>query len=323
MKFKLVATVLAVSFLVLPMNVSAVIGGEDAATNGYVEYLEYDIDTGETTTYYTSIDNSTETWSLFTEREVSQMKTAISIQDNEISTSAIIGNLDYEETAPSSDPKNSAVVLLIMKWDEDGDGISDSTTRGTGFLVSHNVLVTNAHCVVHDKEYTLVEARVYYDVHGSSYNGCSYITLDKLLWSYGYTAEDKEVQARYDYCVATMNESLSRRFYFNCVNSESIEGLKVTLSGYPSSNGKEPTETGYVSFDYRQQSCDGYILHASEYHLYYDNDSTGGISGGPIYDDSGTAYGVHRGGYSSDANRAVRFHSQLYSTICDAVKRYS
>lgn len=317
MKFRLTAIALVLCLLILPMNVTAIVVGEDTAPAGYIEYLQYDIDTRETTTQYAPINNSTETWSLFTEREVSQMAAALYTEQNGIVTNNYIGETnDLETTNPNNVLTSSAVVLIIAYLDGNGDGVADVVSRGTGFLVSHNVLVTAAHCVVTGDGYTLIEARAYYDVHGSSYSGCNYVTLDRLMWSYGYTSTSPDVQMRYDYCIATLNGSIEREFYFNCANSTSIQNISVTVSGYPNLNAAN----GFNNYYYQCKS-EGSILSVSEYNITYDNDTIVGMSGGPVFR-LGTAYGINTM-ESTTHNLGVRIHSQVYTTICDAIERYS
>lgn len=317
MKFKLTAITIVLCLFILPMNVTAVVPGENAVPAGYIEYLQYDIDSRETTTQYATINNSAETWSLFTEREVAQMTATVNSANNEIVTNNYIGDTnDIEPSNPNNVLTSSAVLLIIAYWDNDEDGVADAISRGTGFLVSDNVLVTAAHCVVPDSGYTLLEARAYYDVHGSSYTGCNYVVLDRLMWSYGYTAELLEVKMRYDYCVATLDGSIEREFYFNCANSTSIQNMSVTISGYPNLNAAN----GFNNYFYQCKS-EGSILSVSEYNITYNNDTTVGMSGGPIYR-LGTAYGINTM-ESTTYNLGVRFHVQLYSTICDVIERYS
>lgn len=128
------------------MNVTAVVPGENVVPAGYIEYLQYDIDSRETTTQCAAINNSAETWSLFTEREVAQMTAIVNFANNEIVTNNYIG---YTNDIAPSNPNNvltsSAVLLIIAYWDNDEDGVADAISHGTGFLVSDNVLVTAVH----------------------------------------------------------------------------------------------------------------------------------------------------------------------------------
>ena len=59
----------------------------------------------------------------------------------------------------------SGVVFILAEIDSDHDGIVDDYERGTGFLVSPNVVVTCAHCVVATNKLNIVNVKIYPYTH--------------------------------------------------------------------------------------------------------------------------------------------------------------
>lgn len=278
-------------------------------------FIQYDTETKEYSYYYPSEYECSQTWDLFSDEKVEQMLSSLNsfnqASGNEyISPRTIIGDEDTRiYTSPSSSPYCSVVVLKSY-WDTDGDGIADDKpTTGTGFLVSGKILVTAAHCVV-SKTATggsLVELRIYPDVFTSNINNCSYVHPRSWTWSTNW--HNTSIGYKYDYCVVELWDDITRPFYFNCVQSSNLATPKfIYISGYPGDHL------------YYQMTSAGIINSSDYYNCWYDNDTVGGMSGSPIYN-NGTCFGIHTNGISplNPYNRGVLFTPYLYNLICSKI----
>ena len=312
--------ILAFTLIALSLHISAVIVSDDAVTTDEYAYCMYDYETKEFSTHYAPKTNATETWQFFTEREVAQMRIMSSNPESVLPSS-------FVETVPTTGTPASAMVNIRAHYDTDGDGVADvvDETGGTGFLVSENVVVTAAHCVVPSTDEgmirnygTLVELRIYYGQHGGTELNAPYVTASRQYWSYGYTAEDFDVRARYDYCVIDLAEPISRSYYFNCVPASNVAVRdRLYLFGY----------NGYSIV--RSSGTVSEIWDDLYYNIGYTNSSIAGMSGGAVCDyPSGNCVAVHSGIYgygnsSTTYSYGVLFHTQFFNLVCERIERTS
>ena len=226
MKYKISALLLliCVSFSTLSTTSSAIEisseAGETTVVSSY-NYLQCDYETRKTTEYHSPVFNQAiETWDLFDARQVYAMNEAASCLTNPgspLSPTTILGE-DNRFLSPPTAPPYSSVACLVASFDTDGDGVANTTSYGTGFLVSKNVLVTAAHCLIpKDTSSTaLIELKIYFDLHDNSLVGHSYEHPRRWTWSVNW--HDVANGWQYDYCVIELHNDISRPYYFNCVS---------------------------------------------------------------------------------------------------------
>lgn len=310
MKKKVLTFVVACALIltVTSINICALIP-ENENTNSEYSYLQCDYETREISTYRAPVENSvTETWNLMDASTVQSMKQLTETFFNENaqnSSRTILGDDDRYVSLPEVAPYCS-VAVLISRFDTDGDGVVDFTARGTGFLVSKNVLVTAAHCVVPKDMSTskLMELRIYFDVFSDSLSGYSYEHPKKWAWTQNW--HDSTTGWMYDYCVVELHNDISRPYYFNCVSSSNIATPQtVYATGYPGDK------------QYYQMTSRGQLTESAYNYCHFNNDIMPGMSGGPLYYGN-SCFGIIT--YSSDTfNQGNLITPYLYNLICSKI----
>lgn len=242
-----------------------------------------------------------------------------------VSADYAIGGLDPDSIIPPDDsrvkvnPNNypySAVLMLRLGRDTDGDGSINVWSRGTGFLEGNDVMVTAGHCFWSTTDGWVDECRIYSKQNNPTPN-TTYYYPGSWLCSTAY-ANSTSSDSNYDWCVVTLQNNLGgTNGWFGRKIGEDNPTYGVTISGYPYSEGK----AGY------QYKADGLISSSTTYKYSYTIDTEGGQSGSPIYDSSNDVIGVHTSTTTGTMNHGVRITSGLYDIILnkylEGVERWS
>lgn len=232
---------------------------------------------------------------------------------------SIISPLDFTLSPPFNygryQPRSSGTMLLLLGIDEDGDGTTDRFERGTGFMVSPNVMVTAGHCIIwSNANETVVEVRVYPFYHGSP-------RPDKIdedfiypsTWVYSTQYRPGNV---HDWCIVTLQESIPNAYFYPCSTYNSnIENAYASVTSYPQLNGNED--------DCYQRESIGRILASQDGILVHNCNTDKGSSGAPISTrDIAFPYvcvGIHVGD-AVISNIGVRITETLYNYICNRIE---
>lgn len=315
MKKKLLVLIVVMCFVVSTFSTNVFTAENISESNSeyFYDYIEYDYETQKTTRYSVPATNSiqvNETWDLFDSQAVDSMKQiakdTIGGANSNLSRT-IIGE-DQRFLSSPTDAPYSSVALLIATYDTDNNGTVDDSSCGTGFLVSKNVLVTAAHCVVPKEDIDttkLVELKIYFGVHqyGASLTGLSYEHPKKWTWTTNWHGSDGWM---YDYCVIELHNDITRPYYFNCISSSNAATPQsIYASGYPG------------DFQYYQMTSFGQLTETAYNWCHYDNDMVPGMSGGPLYT-STNCIGIIT--YQADTfNQGNLFTPSLYNLICSKI----
>jgi V8-like Glu-specific endopeptidase len=192
-------------------------------------------------------------------------------------------NLTFNyQVDPSLDPWKK-IVLLRMGFDYDHNGTEDDITYGSGFMVAGDVLLTAGHCIWHTQyDVPATTVRIYRNYASataltvaSGFEPSSWIVPSQFAKS---GINDPE----YDWAVIKLQNHLQTTGWFSYSNDTNISDKLIATGGYPSDpNIRHFQYGGYGTANTvsaRQLTHDAYCI--------------GGMSGGPIFDSNGVAWGI-------------------------------
>ncbi len=221
--------------------------------------------------------------------------------EDEASPNSIIGTDNRTLVNPNTYPY-SAVMYLYLGQDTTGNGVANSWSSGTGFMVGSKALVTAAHCYW-SSQYGWVEECRTYKNQNSSTLGSTYYYPASWQCSTNYT---NNLDYQYDWCVVTMQDSIGDQTgYFGYGKGGSMLNNAYTISGYPGDhNGFQYKASGTVSSE-------------TTYICQYNIDIMAGQSGAPIYDSDKIVWAINT--YESDTfNQGNRITTTCYDLITAA-----
>ena len=166
----------------------------------------------------------------------------------------------------------------VIDWTKSGTVklMTSTNYRGSGFVVGSHTIATAAHCV-YNSEY---ECTPLYDILLFDTNG------NVTLHATPVECHISSIYATHhelDYALITVEEDLSDYACFNLgtvSNSENAYHQSVSVTGFP---GKV-NETTVNDFDnHTMYTGSGVINRTDNKHLFYNADTSGGNSGGPVY----------------------------------------
>lgn len=303
MKKKTKISIVLLTALMLLQSIGTVFATETTETSAdivddsnTIQVLEKNTDTGEITTNdinYESLETTIDALSTNDFRYVSTQatKAALSSSTN-VSVKAIIGG-DNRTRA-----YNSAICYILANGQ-----------RGTGFLISPNVVVTAAHLVY---DYTSKTFRTSVTVtpgkNGSissaPYGSCSSMRI--IIPEYANDGATK-----HDYALLILNDNLgSQAGWLNMTFSDDLlDGKTVNTQSYsstdPSGNTSYYQWSGYGTVWGEKDLNNGNFLNNC--------DTTGGASGSPILLNNKVC-GIHFGG-SSAGNLGIKIDKRLYCIL--------
>ena len=151
---------------------------------------------------------------------------------------------------------------------------------GSGFVVSDHVIATAAHCVYGAK----ISEIILFDNNG---NITLRATPVEYHMPYTYVSSNQENE-RFDYALITVKEDLSDYAYFDLgvpLDSFASKHSAVSITGFPTTIGKPSEEkTVNTTTQHMMYTGNGTVKNIDHSDLmYYDCDTIGGNSGGPVY----------------------------------------
>lgn len=232
-----------------------------------------------------------------TESETFGVASIISELSDEVN-GGIIGTDDRSIVNNTRKFPYSAIVSLQIEFNNGA-----KKTRGTGFLVADNIVVTAAH-VIYNAEYggfaTYVVAKPGRNGELSMPYGLATATL------VGVSNQWKDSQDNnYDWGAIKLTHTIvgkPGKIAMSTVEDYSWD-IPAKISGYPKYYpGNEIT--------YKQVEASGTVMTVGDYLLGYQIDATHGQSGAPILNENNVAIGIHSFG-SGDYNFGARLNSNV------------
>ncbi|SEA18629.1 Trypsin-like peptidase domain-containing protein [Thiothrix caldifontis] len=217
---------------------------------------------------------------------------------------SILGFDSRFQVIPASYPER-AVTLITY----------NGNTHCSGWLVSKDTLVTAGHCVHGGGSTGRWGAPTAFKVYPgfsdgyAPYGSC---TPRELYSTYGWiTNADSNADIGIIKLDCTVGNSTG---YFSYAVTDTIDNTAVNINGYP----------GDKAGGGQQWGSKGIVLYATPTKIHYDNDTTGGMSGSPVWvQDSTTAwaFGIHTNGENTLApgsNSGTRISKDVFDLITAA-----
>ncbi|MBP5431935.1 serine protease [Ruminococcus sp.] len=200
----------------------------------------------------------------------------------------------------------------IPSWDKSGivkiistDGVYNY--YGTGFVIAPHIIATAAHCVFDydaiipdnlssQKGYVISNIRLF---NNNGVNTLNATPVEcHVPWSYISSAFDRLKVNAYDYALISVEEDLSDYMCFNlgvALDSAVTNETDITISGFPGTVNGNTVNNSYLDQMYLgtgslvewSDYISAYYYNLFQYNddrmFFYDVDTSGGNSGGPIY----------------------------------------
>lgn len=267
-----------------------------------------DVETGETTAKdFSSIISTYVTKAIKSNSTYDEVKPYI---PETASTYSIIGGSDGRGTVSSTTFPYGPVGYLNMNF---SDGYSN---RGTAFLVAPNVALTAGHMVYDEEHGTAINGNFTPGKNSSKDNAPFGVATVRYINSPTKWAQNHD--PNYDWAIILLNENIGNncgwvgyRWYHDysaCVN------MQVEITGYP-----KYINNGSI-IQYNQFAMKGPITSATDNKLWYTIDTSGGNSGGPIWQaDDCYVIGIHTSG-GTTSNSGTRMNEFMYTIVVNTIK---
>ena len=285
----------SVIFSVLSVNVK----GSDAEKQNDVDlsemYRKYDLETGETTLVSKFAEPTYVRGERVTYTEAYSPEICKETDDR-----SVIGFDDRNKVTNTTSSPYYGVGRIEATY---ADGTSSC---GTGFMVSPNVMLTAAHVCFSYTNITspLTSMTVYLGQNGNTTPTTAYASSWYVCANYTYFGDD----TKDDYAIVVLSSNVGNTTGWFGLGYNSNDSFfynnGFTLVGYPGDKG----------FGEMWKAA-GVVTNCSTYVLDHLIDSNNGQSGGPIYmASSNTAYGIHSSGGGS-VNYARRMTSEVFDWL--------
>ena len=236
-----------------------------------------------------------------TDAELAAIKTTTPTAAARIIRESIIGFDSRFHVNPYAYPQR-AVALITY----------NGSTHCTGWLVSADTLVTAGHCVHgggSKGRWGTPSAFRIYAGFSDGYAPYGYCQPREIYSSLGWiTAADGDA----DVGVIKLNCAIgSATGYFSYFVAAQTDNTAITINGYPGDKADGSQQWGST----------GIILRSTPAKIYYDNDTTGGMSGAPVWlqhDDTAWSLGIHTNGeslFSPGTNAGTRISQDVFDLI--------
>lgn len=188
---------------------------------------------------------------------------------------------------------HKAICKLYMR------SVTGKNFIGTGWLTHANKLYTAGHCVYDHDEGGWMDSIIVVPGKSGNLEPFGRYTSSDLIAANGWINNQSH---RYDVGAIKLSSNVSHSDFLFPSISDSNE---ATVCGYPADR-----DTGIFQYQMRD------IIRKSDERFFYQIDTFGGQSGGPVLSNSATAIGIHN--YGGCENSA----SDLYQALIDFVESW-
>lgn len=220
---------------------------------------------------------------------------------DETGISDIIGGDDRKVVNKTTIKPYSPIVYLEGKINE------EITLRGTGVMISEDVVLTCAHNV-NSSKYGKPKSIIAYP--GRNNNSYPYGKIS-VAKAYTFSNYDKKFEMSKDLAILRLAEPIGYKCgYQTPINANIINKMKVRICGYPK------RVKGQQKDSYQMWEHSGFIREINMDMIKYDVDTSGGQSGSPIYNSNNQIIGIHtKGRLNSQYNSGVRINAEKLKWI--------
>lgn len=209
---------------------------------------------------------------------------------------SVIGSFDTRQNLYTIEYPTRAVALITWR-------IGNGTAGCTGWMIGDDTVMTAGHCVhpgdgtnFYDvNSYTIYPGR---DGGSAPYGSCGAVSLHTVNgWA-------NNGSRKYDYGAIKLNCTIGNTvgWFGWWWTTNSLKHQPTIIQGYP---GDKPSATQWLSAD--KVRCEG------THNIYYKNDTAGGMSGSPIWNDGKFdgpyAIGIHAYGVFGTSGCKSKFNS--------------
>ncbi|OQX15514.1 MAG: hypothetical protein BWK73_06540 [Thiothrix lacustris] len=236
-----------------------------------------------------------------TDAELAAIKTTTPTAAARIINESVIGFDSRFHVNPYAYPQR-AVSLITY----------NGSTHCTGWLVSADTLVTAGHCVHGGgtkNRWGTPSAFKIYPGFSDGYAPYGYCQPRELYSSYGWiTNADGEADVGVIKLDCAIGKSIG---YFSYFVAEQTDNTAITINGYPGDKADGNEQWGST----------GVISRSTPTKVYYDNDTTGGMSGSPVWlqhNNTAWSLGIHTNGeslLSPGTNSGTRISQDVFDLI--------
>ena len=223
----------------------------------------------------------------------------------QVSPKTVFGSDTRVQITDTTQYPYSYIGRIEAHWDDDGDGIIDFFSHGTGFMEGPDVLTTAGHVVYNPDWGGFPVTIIYYPaINGWGTQpfgtaGWSEITLSQTYVNNQSSDQDWAI------IVLSSNVGANTGWFGKGWSTGSLNGKNIFVTGYP---GDKPAWTMWEG--------DGKITSTYTYRLRHDVDTFSGQSGAPMYDSNHIVWGIHTtGGFLLIKNTGRRIDETLYNYL--------
>lgn len=203
-----------------------------------------------------------------------------------------------------TEPELTDVVIgndsRVPNWDRTGvvKIMTPSYYAGSGFVIAPHVIATAAHCIYNYSNTSYESGIIISGIKLFNNAGVNTLTATPVECHVPYSYINSinsnlgQETNEYDYALITVEEDLSDYMCFDlgvALNAASVNHANITNAGFPEEiNPERPSaQTVNTHYIHNMYQSTGNLLDSTSYvpdrQLFYDLDTSGGNSGGPIY----------------------------------------